>query len=210
MNSEYIEKAYFDLDATPAQANHVTHFSAVDDPRWAGVVELAPSATYAFDSRSRHDIYVLRGSIDTGDSLLEKDAFAMHCDVGTMTAGPQGARIFVYREGVAASCEARVRVVHAREWRAARAPHMRVAPLSGLGHQLTLVAWEPGARTQDHAHPNGEEIFVLSGELRSHGERYPAGTWLRLHPGARHEPSADVPTLILLRNGHLRAAQARP
>jgi quercetin dioxygenase-like cupin family protein len=82
---------------------------------------------------------------------------------------------------------------------------MHIAPLASGRQHVSLVEFHPGAQTHDHTHPSGEEIFVLSGELRDANERYPAGTWLRLHPGARHAPFAEVPTVILLRHGHLRA-----
>jgi len=82
-----------------------------------------------------------------------------------------------------------------RAWHKARAAGMHVAPLANAGHRLTLVEWEPGARTSEHDHPYGEQIFVLSGELRSRNERYPEGTWLRLHPGSRHEPFAEYQRL---------------
>jgi quercetin dioxygenase-like cupin family protein len=80
---------------------------------------------------------------------------------------------------------------------------MRVADVSELGHRVSFVWWERGARTRDHAHPLGEEILVLAGELRNGDEHYPVGTWLRLHAEARHELFVNAPALILLRNGHL-------
>jgi hypothetical protein len=49
-------------------------------------------------------------------------------------------------------------------------------------------------------------MFVLSGELSDADERYPSGTWMRLHPGSAHAPFARVPTVILLRHGHLAPA----
>ncbi|MGA7782409.1 MAG: cupin domain-containing protein [Paraburkholderia sp.] len=85
------------------------------------------------------------------------------------------------------------------------APSSEYARLSSSGRRLTLVAWEPDTHTRDHGHRNGEEILVLSGELRSHDQRYPAGTWIRLHPGVRHDPFTEIPTVIMLRNGHLEA-----
>jgi anti-sigma factor ChrR (cupin superfamily) len=62
----------------------------------------------------------------------------------------------------------------------------------------------PGTRAHMHHHPRGEEIDVLEGELQDQRGRYPAGSWQRLHADPGHAPFADVDTLILLRNGHLR------
>jgi anti-sigma factor ChrR (cupin superfamily) len=96
--------------------------------------------------------------------------------------------------------------VNLNTWHAARAALMDVATLSEDGHGVSLVRWRPGASVPPHAHRSGEEILVLEGELRSGEERYPAGTWLRLHPDSTHAPFATTRTLILLRNGHLRSS----
>lgn len=209
--SNMIEHATFDLALADAAGvnGKVVNFSSSDDRRWAGVVVLGADETYALDNDSRHDLLVLGGSIGgDGMATMHRGAFASRCDSGLIQAGDQGATVFVYRERAAHDCRETVQAPADRAWHKARAAGMRVAPLSDVGHALTLVEWEPGTRTREHAHPNGEEIFVLSGELRSQDERYPAGTWLRLHPGSRHEPFADIPTVIVLRNGHLDAVEA--
>jgi hypothetical protein len=207
MKVDMIETARLDFPEALPVTDHVLHLTAADDPLWAGVVTLAPSSVYALPRLSRHDIYVLQGSVETGGTLLGKDGFASVCDAGTLQAGSEGARLFIYRESAPLQCEAITQPASARVWYAGQNPGMRVAQLSSSGHRLTLVAWEPDTRTRDHGHRKGEEILVLSGELRSHDQQYPAGTWLRLHPGARHEPFTEIPTVIMLRNGHLEATQ---
>jgi hypothetical protein len=204
-----IERGIYDvLDATAA-SKKVTHFSAADDRLWAGVTALMASETITLESASRYDFYVLKGSLESDDTApMMQGAFASRCVPGTLRAGEGGATVFVYRERSPQTCETVTQSAADRTWHAARAAGMRVAPLSESGHRLTLVEWEPGARTREHDHPRGEEIFVLSGELRSQDARYPSGTWLRLHPGSRHEPFAEVPTVIMLRNGHLGAADS--
>lgn len=206
MKPELIETATFDISENLTATTGVVHLSAADDPRWTGVVTLAPLDEYTLPPLARHDIYVLRGSVDTDSGLLDEGAFASLCEPGVLRAGSEGVRLFIYREPTASHCEAMTQHAKQREWHAGQNPGMRVAPLSSSGHRLTLVAWEPGTRTRDHGHRNGEEILVLSGELRSYDQRYPAGTWIRLHRGARHEPFTEIPTLIMLRNGHLDAA----
>lgn len=151
-------------------------------------------------------MYVLHGSVEAGGIVLDKDGFASLCDAGELRAGSEGVTLFIYREAAPVHCEAVTQRASERQWRAGRNPGMRVATLSTSGYPLTLVAWQPDTHTRDHGHLNGEEILVLSGELRSQAQRYPAGTWIRLHPGARHEPFTEIPTIIMLRNGHLNAA----
>jgi quercetin dioxygenase-like cupin family protein len=206
MKLEMIEIARIDLAENLMPTNRVSSLSTADDPRWAGVVTLAPSHVYVLPALSRHDVYVLRGRVEVGSDVLDEGAFASRCEAGVLRAGSEGARLFVYREPAPVHCEAITQRASEREWHAGQNPGMRIAPLSNSGHRLSLVAWEPGTRTRDHGHRNGEEILVLGGELRSHHHRYPAGTWIRLHPGARHEPFAEIPTVIMLRNGHLETA----
>jgi hypothetical protein len=209
MQGDLIERGWTDMDAAPPDNGAIAHLTSPGDALWAGIVDIGGSQTYTLEAGWRHDLYVLRGNVDVGGQRLHYDDFLVQCGAGVVRAGQGGARLFVYREVAGSHCKPAVSCAANRAWRDGRNPRMRVAPLSSNGHNVSMVAWQPGAHTIDHGHSNGEEIFVLSGELRSAVERYPAGSWLRLHPGARHEPFAEVPTVILLRNGHLRAA-SRP
>jgi quercetin dioxygenase-like cupin family protein len=205
MEARLIEREWIDFEAAPHDSGAVTHLTGAADPQWAGIVDIGAFGTYALGARSRHDVYVLRGSVDIDGRVLGTDDFLVHCGGGVVSAGAEGARLLLYREVADTYCEPTHAGAAERVWHDGRNPHMRVVPLASSGHRVSLVAWEPGARTRDHGHANGEELFVLSGELRDGDERYPAGTWLRLHPGARHEPFAEQPAVILLRNGHLHA-----
>ena len=198
-----IERRVVDLADT---AGRIVHLSAPDDARWSGLVVLAPRADFALGAGARHDALVLRGDVvDEAGRVLSTGDFARRAAAGRWRAGTHGATLLAYRE---AAGEAREHVVARddRAWRRGRADGLDVAPLDDDGHALSLVRWRPGARTAPHAHARGEEIFVIDGELRSGDDRHPAGTWLRLHPGAPHAPCAEVPALILLRNGHLPRA----
>lgn len=89
MKIENKEIAKFDLTECPAETDAVLHLSAADDPRWAGIVTLAPSHVYTLPALSRHDIYVLHGSVKTERILLDKDGFASLCDAGELRAGSE-------------------------------------------------------------------------------------------------------------------------
>jgi quercetin dioxygenase-like cupin family protein len=209
MQNDLIERGWTDMNAASPASGAVAHLTDPADSLWAGIVELGRSETYTLEPGWRHDLYVLHGSVEVDGQRLHYDDFLVQCGAGVVRAGQNGARLFAYREAAGAHCEPMLSGAASRAWRDGRNPQMRVAPLSNHGHIVSMVAWQPGAHTTDHGHSNGEEIFVLSGELRNAVDRYPAGSWLRLHPGARHEPFAEVPTVILLRNGHLPAA-SRP
>ena len=90
------------------------------------------------------------------------------------------------------------------EWLPGLVPGLAVLPLHSYGEEnVALVDWSPGTRFPRHAHPGGEEILVLDGQLRDEEGRYPRGTWLRNPPGSIHTPDAPDGALIYVKTGHL-------
>jgi len=69
-----------------------------------------------------------------------------------------------------------------------------------------LVYWPENERFQPHQHWGGEEIYVISGEFIDEYGRYPAGSWIRSPHLSRHYPFVEQETLILVKTGHLPAA----
>ncbi len=83
---------------------------------------------------------------------------------------------------------------------------LQTLPLHRFGDEhVALIKWPAGARMARHAHARGEEILVLSGELRDEEGAYPAGTWMRNPPASEHEPYAESDTVIWIKTGHLPA-----
>ena len=69
--------------------------------------------------------------------------------------------------------------------------------------RVALVRITAGGGLETHDHPGGEEVYVISGELRDEHGSYPSGTWIRSPHGSRHRPSVNVDTLIWIKAGHL-------
>ncbi len=81
---------------------------------------------------------------------------------------------------------------------------LEVLPLHTHGtEQVALVRWPAGATFQPHTHFGGEEIYVISGELKDENGSYSAGTWLRSPHLSKHAPFAATETLIWVKVGHL-------
>ncbi len=196
-----IEQARIDLlDAS----SRLVQFTDAHDPLWSGVLVLAPGESMRLAGGARHDLLVLNGTLDDGTGrTLEGGDFAIRDGAAELHAGPTGAQVLAYRDTSGTPFEEITVPRDERPWREGRTPGMLVASLSTAGHPLSLVMWQPGTRTRHHAHPGGEEIFVVKGELLEAG-RHPAGSWIRLHPGAWHSPFVETPTLILVRSGHLK------
>lgn len=90
-----------------------------------------------------------------------------------------------------------------QEWQPGQGS-LRVMPLhSHLAESTALVFWPAGTKFQSHMHAGGEEIYVISGELKDEHGAYPAGTWLRSPHGSRHNPYVEQDTLIWVKVGHL-------
>ena len=195
-----IDYAYLDLlDAS----SRVVQFTPADDALWSGAVVLAPGEELALPHCARHDLLILEGLAVADGSVLERGDFAIRRGSPRLRVGPEGVHVLAFRDACSTSCE-EITVPHAdRPWCEGRTPGMLLANLSNASHALNLVMWQPYAITRRHAHPRGEEIFVLRGELCDE-QRYPAGSWLRLHSGDWHAPHVETPTMILVRSGHLK------
>ncbi len=82
--------------------------------------------------------------------------------------------------------------------------NLEVLPLHQFGAEsAALVRWPAGERFQRHAHFDGEEIYVISGEFQDEHGRYPAGSWIRSPHLSEHFPFVEEDTLIWVKTGHL-------
>jgi len=76
------------------------------------------------------------------------------------------------------------------------------------GQVTSVVEYKPGARFQEHSHPMGEEIFVLSGEFADENGRYPAGTYIRNPPGSSHSPFSEKGCVLFVKLNQFLAADS--
>jgi len=92
------------------------------------------------------------------------------------------------------------------EWFPGLAKGIAVLPLHGFASErVSLVRWAPQTRFMVHAHPGGEEVFVLDGAIEDEEGRYAAGSWLRNPPGSQHQPFTLEGCLLYVKIGHLPA-----
>ena len=59
------------------------------------------------------------------------------------------------------------------------------------GYTSSIVKFDAGSSFKTHAHPRGEEIFVLAGVFSDENGDYPAGTYIRNPPGSHHAPFSN-------------------
>jgi len=81
---------------------------------------------------------------------------------------------------------------------------LKVLPLyQHKSESVALVKWPAGEHFKLHSHFQGEEIYVIRGELIDEHGRYPTGTWLRSPHLSQHCPYVEQETLIWVKTGHL-------
>lgn len=201
-----IELSRFKLDSALSSSNVLFNLSEPNATCWSGIADIQPYETLSLNSSRRNDIFVLQGEVCDRALRWYREGTYLYCgsDLFLFTAGEQGARLLLYSDALLVQRHAYVTPKSHRTWNRARVEGMSVALLSDIQHTLTLVTWSAGTHVNSHIHPNGEDIFVISGQLNDEYSVLPAGSWVRLYPGSSHAPYAAEATVILLRNGHLR------
>jgi anti-sigma factor ChrR (cupin superfamily) len=67
------------------------------------------------------------------------------------------------------------------------------------GRVTSLVRFDPGAQFPTHAHPEGEEVFVLDGTFSDESGDYPKGTYLLNPDGSSHTPFSEQGCLLFVK-----------
>ena len=91
-------------------------------------------------------------------------------------------------------------------WQRTALPGQDIQPLyrqHGFPETMRLTRLARNSETPPHDHPNGAEIFVLSGGYEDNTGRYREGDWIRYPPGSRHAMSAKEGCTFYLKTGHL-------
>lgn len=95
-------------------------------------------------------------------------------------------------------------------WQPSPLPGVDRRPLERMGEEsgraTSIVRYAAGSSFKAHAHPQGEEIFVLQGTFADEHGSYPAGTWLKNPPGSSHAPCSPDGCLLFVKLCHLTAA----
>ncbi len=90
------------------------------------------------------------------------------------------------------------------EWQPAGVPGVWSKALySEHGHpeRIELLKLDPGAALPPHAHPAGEEVLVLEGELEDEDGVYARRAWIRNPAGSIHAPRSRKGCVIYLKTG---------
>jgi len=129
--------------------------------------------------------------------------------VGTRHAprvGDQGCTILVKLHQFAVDDRTQAVIdTHDAVWQAGPQAGVRILPLHAFAHErVALVRWAPDTALERHAHPGGEEVFVIEGSFGDELGDYPSGSWVRSPPGSEHSPATrSEGALLYVKIGHL-------
>lgn len=178
--------------------------------RATSVVRYAPGSRFsAHTHRAGEEFLVLEGTFsdENGDYgqgfYLRNPPGSSHAP---FSAG--GTTIFVKLQQFAADDTKQVVLdTNAAAWQPGTTDGVECLILHEHGDErVRLFRFAPGVSIDLHAHPGGEEIFVLGGAIEDEHGAYPKGAWLRCPPGSSHAPSSPRGALLYVKSGHLGTA----
>src|SRR5260370_22398813 len=95
--------------------------------------------------------------------------------------------------------------VHAGKlaWVRSPMPGVERRMLDRVGEEVaratSIVRYAPESAFSPHAHPGGEEFFVLDGIFQDERGDYPAGSYVRNPPTSRHTPRSQAGCTIFVK-----------
>ncbi|MBP0623676.1 cupin domain-containing protein [Cupriavidus consociatus] len=99
----------------------------------------------------------------------------------------------------------------AYHWVASPQPGVKRMMLERLGAEqgraTSIVRYATDSHFPPHTHPDGEEIFVLSGVFSEGNAHYPAGWYMRNPPGSSHRPSSAGGAVIFVKLRYMKASE---
>lgn len=215
LNADFAKAAIVDTTATDWQPSPVPGVwrkrldlvGPKESGRVTSIVRFDPSARFPEHGHpDGEEILVLEGTFSdqTGDYpagsyLLNPDGFR-HAPYSE-----EGCTLLVkLRQYAGAGREHITLDTNAMEWSAGR--------FAGLEQKLLyqhpdwpevvrLIRAQPGCQVPMHGHPDGEEVYVLEGEVRDENYHCRAGTWLRQPVGSAHSVVSESGVLAYVKTG---------
>lgn len=173
--------------------------------RATSLVRFAPGAHFSHHTHELgEEFFVLEGTFVDEDAIYPAGTYVRHPPGSShQPHSPDGCLLFVKLRQFEPDDLALV-VIQTQHLRGASEAGLDVLPLHEFrGVQTTLRRFAPGAIAPAHAHPGGEEIFVISGSLEDEHGHYPARTWIRSPRGSSHQPRSAEGCVLLVKHGHL-------
>lgn len=198
----------YDWVASPASGVERMMLDRVGDEvaRATSLVRFAPNSSFDAHTHGGGEEYlVLDGVFSDEDGDYPAGTYVRN-PIGTRHTpriGPEGATILVKLRQFDPDDDVQ-KVVRTDTAFDEVAPGLSQIVLHEHGpERVRMVRFAPGTKLDRHAHPGGEELFVIEGSYSDDDGHYPAGTWLRSPVGTGHAPWSDEGCLLWIKTGHL-------
>jgi anti-sigma factor ChrR (cupin superfamily) len=177
------------------------------------IVRFAPDSAFDAHTHGGGEEYLVLAGVFSDESGDYPAGTYVRNPIGTSHTphiGPEGATILVKLcQFDDADTEQKVIDTRNAAFRTGDAEGQEVLPLHSVpSEDVTLQRWAPGTALPAHAHPGGQEIFVLEGSFSDEHGSYTAGTWIRNPHMFRHEPRTEEGCVLWTKTGHLPRADA--
>jgi quercetin dioxygenase-like cupin family protein len=172
-----------------------------DGRRRTALVRLAPGAVLPALGEGCLDVFVLAGEL-RDERVIHTSGAYLHTPVGALHT-KTGCTLFVKQR------PARRRARHVLDTRMvvferSHTVGLWSAPLhDDLDGKVVLLRFDPGTAIATHRHDDGEEFFVLDGEVRDEFGSYATHCWVRQPPGSYHRIESRGGCLFLTFAHHL-------
>ena len=187
----------------------------LDGPREAGIVTSVVRYDAGSEFPTHHhpdgeEIFVLDGVFSDEHGDYPAGTYLLNPD-GTSHApfSKDGCVLFVKLRQHAGEGHTQVQMnTNALDWQTRNDTGVWQKPLylqGGYKEWTQLLKLDAGAQSPPHDHPNGEEIFVIEGEIEDEHGIYPAGTWVRSPPGSGHTVKSPKGAILYVRLGGIEA-----
>lgn len=187
----------------------------LDGPREAGIVTSVVRYDAGSEFPTHHhpdgeEIFVLDGVFSDEHGDYPAGTYLLNPD-GTSHApfSKDGCVLFVKLRQYAGEGRNQVQMnTNALDWQPRNDTGVWQKPLYRQGSYkewTQLLKLDAGAQSPPHDHPNGEEIFVIEGEIEDEHGIYPAGAWVRSPPGSGHTVKSPKGAILYVRLGGIEA-----
>lgn len=177
------------------------------EPRLTMLIKFEPGGFY--DLRQHHggeEFLVLEGELNDANGIYETGCYVRN-PRGTqhILTSSNGCILFA-KLGEFAETDEEHRVISTLDeslWLPGPVEATRVIPLHMHDcRSVLMIRWHESARFKPGIDPQGEEIYVIAGELRDDTNSYTTGTWIRNPVKEWHHWEASKGTIIYYKNGH--------
>lgn len=162
----------------------------------------------AHDHPEGEEILVLDGVFSDAEGDYPKGCFLLNPD-GTHHApySEKGCLLFVKLRQYPGAKREQVRIdTESAPWRETGVPggtQLMLYESEDHAEEISLYRMAPGCEVPEHAHPGGEELFVIEGGLEDQYGRYREGCWGRSPAGSHHWAKSQSGCLVYAKLGHL-------